>query len=821
MVDGTVVAICQHGGEFSTNSDGTLSYSGGEARAVDVSQDMLLEEFKAEIAATFEIDTSGWTIKYLLPGNRRVLISISSDKDLQRMVSYHKSAMSTEVFIINSHNRGTMGGAANSGTSVVASSQNGKRRRPATGARENKRTLLENSSMKHTATKAFNVAVDNARQNGAYTQSEVENIENSAMSEHMMIHSGFPNFMTAEEQGMTTINNYDDRSALIDPSTPPSAALATSDEVGPLNLSAHWGDIITGVGQEFDNVKEFRSQLCKFSIAKGFVYKFVKNESTRVTVKCSEENCQWRIHASESTQKQKFIIKKMNETHTCGLGNGKDGQRRATRQWLTSILKEKLQAHNPCKPKEVVKEIFDEYGVTLSYSQVWRGREDAQKELYSLIKETYSQLPWLCQRIIETNPGSIALLSATADSKVRRFFVTFHASLHGFVKGCRPLIFLDRIPLKSNTECKLLTAAALDGDDAVFPLAFAAVEDENYDSWAWFLTQVRYALRDTDLTTFDSRVITFVSNRQKGLDMAVPNVFIDDCHHSYCLRHLIEDFKSELKRLGPWSQQFKDQMVDDFIRAAQACTIEDFNACIESIRSISDEVADWVMDSKPENWSDALFRGARYEHLSCNIVDSFNNWIPVKSESTLVQIVESIRNRLMETIEQRREGSCTWTGALTPSMEQRLEKEVVKARKLNVLCSSETVFEVRGNMIYVVNIGTWECTCRRWQISGLPCMHAVAVFNRVNRSVYEFCSRYFTVESYCLTYSESVHPIPDVDVLEASGEGGEFYPPAARRSNSGRPRRRRFNPNKVVSVVRLCSRCKAVGHNKATCEAFL
>jgi hypothetical protein len=55
----------------------------------------------------------------------------------------------------------------------------------------------------------------------------------------------------------------------------------------------------------------------------------------------------------------------------------------------------------------------------------------------------------------------------------------------------------------------------------------------------------------------------------------------------------------------------------------------------------------------------------------------------------------------------------------------------MKAGKMTVLCSSETVFEVRGNAIFVVNLANWECTCRRWQLSGLPCLNAVAVFNRI------------------------------------------------------------------------------------------
>ncbi|KAJ6842092.1 uncharacterized protein M6B38_303355 [Iris pallida] len=810
MSGGSIVAICQYGGEFVTSSDGTLTYTGGDAHAIDVSHDMLLEDFKSEITTMFNIDITGMSIKYFLPSNNRVLITISNDKDLQRMVHFNMNAVSVEVFVLNKvDNRGTRSTVADSGTSIAATAaagQNGKRKRLASAGRT--RVRVADAITPHAATNATADA-DNFRQR---TLIDAENIDNRFIAANwgLPVVAGAAIVDEVRQQGLITLDNVDDRarSILAEPDNH-GISLAVQDDIRPLNISTLWENVITGVGQEFDNVKEFRGELCKYAIGKGFVYKFVKNETARVTVKCTGENCPWRIHASESSRKQKFVIKKMNNVHTCGGGNGKYGQRRATRQWLTSIIKEKLQTTPQCKPKEIVKELYEDYGVSLTYSQVWRGREDAQKELYSAINETFSQLPWLCQRILETNPGSVALLSTSHDSKFRRLFVSFHASLQGFENGCRPLLFLDRIPLKANTQCKLLAAAAVDGDDAIFPVAFAVVEDETYDSWVWFLEQLKYVLRA-------SGSITFVSNRQKGVDEAVPQVF-ENSSHSYCLHQLIDDFKIELKK-GPWSQHTKDTMLDDFVRAAQACTIEEFNVSIESIRNVSVDIAGWIMASKPENWSDALFKGSRYDHFSSNIVEFFSSWIPVKSESSTLLIIDAIISKLIELMDARRETSNAWVSILTPSMEQKLEKEISKARKLNVLCSSDTVFEVRGNTIYVVNIGEWQCTCRRWQISGLPCHHAIAVFNRVNRSVYDYCSRYFRTEYYHLAYSEQINPIPDIGSIDFNC-GANFYPPI-RRPPGGRPRRKRFNPNKIVTVVRLCSRCKMQGHNKATCEAF-
>ena len=572
-----------------------------------------------------------------------------------------------------------------------------------------------------------------------------------------------------------------------------------------------WDDIIKEVGQEFDNVKDFRAQLCKYAIVKGFVYRFIKNETTRVTVKCAAEGgCTWRLHASESSRNKKFVIKKMTDEHTCGGGSG-GGQRRATRQWLTTIIKEKLHQNPTFKPKDLVKELYEEYGVTLTYSQVWRGKEVAQKELYHAIRETHSHLPLYCQRLEETNPGSISVLSPVLDTKFRRFFVTFHACLHGFVNGCRPLLFLDKVPLKATNEFRLLVAAAVDADDGVFPVAFNVVEDENYDSWGWFLMQLKMAL---EIHNYPCHDITFLSSGQKGLDAAVSQVF-EDSQHAFCLHHIMEEFKGELRK-GPWSQQIREGMVEDFTRAAQACNSKDFNVSIESIRNISSEAADWIIARKPEHWSDAFFKGCRYDHFSLNVVDAFNNWIPSNKESSIVLMIDSLRMKIKEVIESRREACNAWEGPLTPTMEYKVQDEMLKAFKMNVLCSSKTIFEVRGNGIFVVNLAVRECTCKRWQLSGLPCMHAVAVFNRLGRSFYDYCLKFLRKDYYQLTYSGTIFPIPDMDCFDFSAGANEIPPPKQRTSE--KPRRKRSNPNKTSTLIRLCSRCKQTGHNKATCE---
>ena len=102
MADGDiVVAICQYGGEFTSGPNGNLAYKGGEAHAIDVTRDMPLESFKDEVSKVFNVDVTDMSLKYFLPNNNRTLITISCDRDLQRMVDFTISAAHVDVFLIS------------------------------------------------------------------------------------------------------------------------------------------------------------------------------------------------------------------------------------------------------------------------------------------------------------------------------------------------------------------------------------------------------------------------------------------------------------------------------------------------------------------------------------------------------------------------------------------------------------------------------------------------------------------------------------------------------------------------------------------------
>ena len=100
MAKGKLILICQSGGEFVTKDDGTLSYDGGEANAVNVNFETLFDDLKLKLAEMCNLEYKTMSIKYFLPENRRTLISLKNDKDLKRMIDFHGDSVTADIFLI-------------------------------------------------------------------------------------------------------------------------------------------------------------------------------------------------------------------------------------------------------------------------------------------------------------------------------------------------------------------------------------------------------------------------------------------------------------------------------------------------------------------------------------------------------------------------------------------------------------------------------------------------------------------------------------------------------------------------------------------------
>ncbi|XP_018486949.1 uncharacterized protein LOC108857459 [Raphanus sativus] len=586
------------------------------------------------------------------------------------------------------------------------------------------------------------------------------------------------------------------------------------------------GEHEMSVGKEFPDAKACRRALRDAAISQRFEIQTIKSDRTRFTAKCMSQGCPWRIHCAKLPNLPTFTVRTVHSTHTCG-GVSHLGHQQASVQWVADAVSEKLKENPHFKPKQILEEIHRTHGIALSYKQAWRGKERLMGRVNKLLRggsfeEEYRLLPQYCHEIVRANPGSVALVHANPiDERFQQVFVSFKPSITGFLTSCRPLIALDKAVLKSKYPGTLLVASGFDGDGGVLPLAYAVVSEDNDSSWYQFLTELRKILEVNNCESIVKRKLTILSTMEKsivdGVEINFPTAF-----HGFCVDHLAGRFHKEFH---------SSTLVSLLWEAAHSPTVVEFTSVINTIQQISQEAFLWIQNISPSLWASCYFEGTRFGQLTANVVteSSLKSWIEDVSGLPIVQTMECFHRRLMDLFKERREASSRWSDddVLVPSAESRMLAAMEKSRGHRVYRANEAEFEVmasEGNV--VVDVENRSCLCRRWEVQGLPCSHAVGALLTCEEDVYEYAESCFTAESYRRTYGEAIEAVSEsvewrekVVKREDGGGGGDGI--RTPKLKAGRRRVRRVRPEDGDRVKRAvhCSRCQQTGHFRTTCIA--
>ncbi|KAL4376917.1 hypothetical protein GQ457_02G003670 [Hibiscus cannabinus] len=572
------------------------------------------------------------------------------------------------------------------------------------------------------------------------------------------------------------------------------------------------------VGKEFPDVHSCRRALRDAAIALHFEMQTIKSDKTRFTAKCASEGCPWRIHAARLPGVPTFTIRTIHNEHTCG-GITHLGHQQASVQWVADVVAESIKENPQYKPKEILEEIHRVHGITLSYKQAWRGKERIMATVRGNFEEDYRLLPKYCDMIERTNPGSIAKVYVDpVDNSFQSLFISFQASIYGFLNACRPLIGLDKTTLKNKYMGSLLFACGFDGDGAVFPLAFGVVNEENDANWMSFLAELHHLF---EINAENMPRLTILSDRQNGVVDAVEANF-PTAFHGFSMHHLVDGFQKEFN---------SSLLTNLFWEAAYALTCIDFEKKLIEIQAISPEAATWIQNIPLRYWATAYFEGTRMGLLTANIVESLSTWIAEASGLPIIQMMECIRRQLMTCFNERRETSMQWESDLVPPAERLVSEAYEQACTYQVFKANESKFEVHcpNEGAFVVDIRTRSCYCRGWELSGLPCAHAVAALLSCRQNMRKFTESCFTVASYRKAYSQTIHPVPDKALWKEMPEqfpnghnDAEFIiKPPKLLEQPVRPKKRRARTESLGRAKRMvhCSRCNQTGHFRTTCTA--
>ena len=204
--------------------------------------------------------------------------------------------------------------------------------------------------------------------------------------------------------------------------------------------------------------------------------------------------------------------------------------------------------------------------------------------------------------------------------------------------------------------------------------------------------------------------------------------------HRLCVRHLY----------GNWRKRFAgEQLKEALWRAARANTMPEFNRAMDHLKMLSVPAWEEMRQYAPGMWS----RAGYSTHTNCdlqvnNMCEAFNSTILDLRDLPIISLVEGLKFYITNRIVKLRDYMLRYQGDICPMIRKIVEKSKTDAIGWTpIWCGDRdsSMFSVTdGTDTYVVNLQDRTCACRIWDLSGIPCAHAVAgiYYNQANPDDY-------------------------------------------------------------------------------------
>ena len=166
-------------------------------------------------------------------------------------------------------------------------------------------------------------------------------------------------------------------------------------------------------------------------------------------------------------------------------------------------------------------------------------------------------------------------------------------------------------------------------------------------------------------------------------------------------------------------------------------------------------------------------------------------------------------------------------------MSQNKEKKLLKSAEYANTCYAvpvgKGIFQVQsGDFQYNVDIVGRHCDCRRWDLTGLPCSHAISCLRHERIPTESVVPHCYSVQAFAEAYGFIIWPCVDKSEWFKVVGCPEVLPQSMRRRLAGQKKSRRKQPHEVTGeqgsrmskhgVEMHCSHCKEAGHNTAGCS---
>ncbi|CAH9085308.1 unnamed protein product [Cuscuta epithymum] len=569
------------------------------------------------------------------------------------------------------------------------------------------------------------------------------------------------------------------------------------------------------LGMSFESKSEVKDAVNKYSVSKRYPFYWAKNCSTMLRAKCSNLNktCTWMAYfgIENRSSSKKWVMKTYHPDHTCNPGWQIPS---ATAKWLVQNFFNTKPGVSEMKTSAMKEMVKRELNCDVSLEQMKKAKSIIRKQEKGNIEAEYNNLEDYKAEILRSNAGNTCILQIKQPSDVfERFYVCFDSCKRGFLEGCRRLIGIDGAFLKSEVKGEILTAVARDANNQMFPIAWAVVGSETKATWKWFLENLR-----DDLQIGRGAGWAFVSDQQKGLMPALYET-LPEVEHRRCARHIYAIWRRSHPGI---------ELQRQFWKCCKAASKREFEQNLEGLKSLSPTAHEDILKVDPKFWCRAFFdRSIKCETVDNNLCEAFNGAIvPARSQLGYSQL-EYIRKLVMQRLTKNRDLADKWVGQLGPRIRRRINNIIKASNYWRVQFNGADGYEVScGSDTYLVDLANRSCLCEQWDVSGIPCKHAICAIRYKGHPIEDYVSNWYKKDMYRHTYSFMMTPL--AGPLFWPKTNIKVLPAALKEKELGRPKKNRIKelgefprsgklPKRGTTIT--CQLCFKKGHNKKGCPS--
>ncbi|KAF3677213.1 putative transcription factor VIP1-like [Capsicum annuum] len=191
-------------------------------------------------------------------------------------------------------------------------------------------------------------------------------------------------------------------------------------------------------------------------------------------------------------------------------------------------------------------------------------------------------------------------------------------------------------------------------------------------------------------------------------------------------------------------------------------------------------------------------------------------------------VVYTVRLKLKPSEKHRVRVRCEDKKYISPMALLVLEENKDMARNCTVRFNEQIGYEILdGPYRHIVDIRARTCTCRSWQLRGIPCQHVVLAYQHKGIEPKFYVEKWYNKDIFLKAYGYFLQPIPNMKIWpNTSGVVIDSPKPRPMPGRPGKNRKKGKNkPKKKYGKLSRkglkisCSTCHQIGHNRTLCKA--